>query len=220
MNKIIGIKESTKFIKSGSTVMINGFMGVINPDFIIDEIVNSEIDNLNVIANDTAVPGKGIGKLISHKKIKKLYASHIGLNQETSFQMNSKDLEVELIPQGTLVERIRCGGAGIGGFLTATGIGTLVEDGKQKIEVNGKEYLLELPLRADVALIKGSVVDKQGNVFYRGTAKNFSLVMAMAADIVIVEAEKLVEVGELDPESIMTPSVFVDYIVVGGGENE
>ncbi|MEN8905336.1 MAG: CoA transferase subunit A [Clostridiales bacterium] len=220
MNKIISIKEAIKFIKSGSTVMINGFMGVKNPDNLIDEIISAKVDNLTVIANDTAVPGKGIGKLISHKRINKLYSSHIGLNQETSSQMNSGELEVELIPQGTLVERIRCAGSGIGGFLTATGIGTMVEDGKQKINIDSKDYLLELPLKADIALIKGTIVDKLGNVFYRGTAKNFSLVMAMAADIVIVEAERLVEVGELDPESIMTPSLFVDYIVVGGKENE
>lgn len=215
MNKIISIEEAVSFIRNGSTVMINGFMGVKNPDHIIDAIMEKGIKDLTVIANDTAVPGKGIGKLITGRRIKKLFASHIGLNPETGTRINAGELEVELIPQGTLAERIRCGGAGIGGFLTPTGIGTEVEEGKQKLSVNGKEYLLELPLRAEVAILKGSIVDKLGNVFYKGTVKNFSLVMAMAADIVIVEAEKLVEPGEIDPDCVMTPCLFVDYIVRG-----
>lgn len=216
MNKLISIEAALKHINDGATIMINGFMGVKSPDRLIDAIVEKNVKNLTVIANDTCVPNKGIGKLINKKLIKKLYASHIGLNPETGSLINAGELEVELIPQGTLAERIRCGGAGIGGFLTPTGLGTSIEEGKQKITVNGKEYLLELPLRADVALIKGSVVDKLGNVYYKGTTKNFSLVMATAADIVIVEADKIVEPGEIDPDLVMTPSLFVDYIV--GGE--
>ncbi len=216
MNKVIDINAAASLINDGSTIMINGFMGVKNPEKIIDALLEKGVKDLTVIANDTAVPGKGIGKLLTAKRIKKLFASHIGLNPETAAQMNSGELEVQLIPQGTLAERIRCGGAGIGGFLTPTGIGTSIEEGKQKLTIDGKEYLLELPMRADVAIIKGSIVDKHGNVFYKGTTKNFSLVMAMAADTVIVEAEKLVEPGEIDPDCIMTPSLFVDYVVVGG----
>jgi len=215
MNKVISIEDAVNLIKDGSTIMISGFMGVKNPEAIIDAIIDKGIGNLTVIANDTTIPGKGIGKLISNRRIKKLVASHIGLNPETGIQMNSGELEVELVPQGTLAERIRCGGSGIGGFLTATGIGTSIEHGKQKISVNGKDYILELPLKADVAIIKGSIVDTLGNVFYKGTTKNFSLVMAMAADIVIVEAEKIVEAGEIDPDVVMTPGLFVDYIVRG-----
>ena len=216
MNKVISIEDAVKLIKDGSTIMINGFMGVKNPEKLIDAIIEKGVKNLTVIANDSSVPGIGIAKLITHKRIKKLLASHIGLNPETAALINAGELEVDLVPQGTLAERIRCGGAGIGGFLTPTGIGTSIENGKQKISVEGTEFLLELPLRAEVAIIKGSIVDTQGNVFYKGTTKNFSLVMAMAADIVIVEAEKIVEPGEIDPEYVMTPSLFVDYIV--GGE--
>lgn len=174
------------------------------------------VKNLTVICNDGGVPGEGSGLLIRNKQVKKLIATHIGLNPEVAQQMNSGELEVELVPQGTFAERIRCGGAGIGGFLTPTGIGTEVEEGKQKITIDGKEYLLELPLRADVAIIRGSIVDKLGNVFYNGTTRNFNTVMATAADIVICAAEKIVEPGEIDPNCVATPSLFVDYIV--GGE--
>lgn len=213
MSKVISKEEAVNFIKDGSTIMINGFMGVQNPHHLIDLMVRKGIRDLTLIANDTAVPGKGIGKLIANRQIKKLIASHIGLNPETGNQINAGELEAELIPQGTLAERIRCGGAGIGGFLTPTGIGTSIEEGKTKIVIDKKEYLLELPLRADVALIRGSIADKAGNVYYKGTTKNFSLVMAMAADIVIVEAEKIVEAGEIDADLVMTQSLFVDYIV-------
>jgi len=213
VNKVISAKEAVKLIKDGCTIMISGFAGVKKPEVLIDLMVKNNIKNLTVIANDAAIPGKGIGRLISHRCVKKLIASHIGLNPEAGRQMNAGELEVELIPQGTLAERIRCAGAGLGGFFTPTGIGTSVEEGKQKFIVEGKEYLLELPLKADVAIIKGSVVDTLGNVFYKGTTQNFSLVMAMAADLVIVEAEKIVKPGELKPEHVMTPSVFVDYIV-------
>jgi acetate CoA/acetoacetate CoA-transferase alpha subunit len=218
MSKLISAEKAAEFIHNGASVMINGFMGVKSPERIIDAIICMGVTDLTVIANDTAVPGKGIGKLISKKIIKKLIASHVGLNPETGMQINSGVLEAELIPQGTLAERIRCGGAGIGGFMTPTGIGTAVEEGKEKITISGIEYLIELPLRAEFALIKGSVVDKIGNVYYKGTTKNLSIVMAMAADTVIVEAEKLMEPGEIDPDLVMTPGIFVDYIVAGGEE--
>ncbi len=218
MNKEVTINEGMAHIKSGMTIMTNGFLGVKSPETIIDAMVEQGIDNLTLITTDTAFPGVASGKLICNRRVKKLYASHIGTNPESGAQMNAGDMEVELVPQGTLAERIRCGGAGLGGVLTPTGIGTEVERGKQKLTVNGKDYLLELPLHADVAIIKGTVCDRAGNVFYRGTAKNFSIVMAMAADYVIVEADKIVEVGELGPEQIMTPGVFVDAVVLSDAQ--
>ncbi len=216
-NKLISIDKIMEHIKDGMTIMIGGFMGVGTPEVIIDAMVEKGVKDLTIIANDTGFPDKGVGKLIVNKQAKKVIASHIGLNRETGKQMNEKELIVELVPQGTLAEQIRCGGAGIGGFLTATGVGTIVEEGKEKIKVGDQEYLLELPLRADIAIVGGSVVDKQGNTFYNGSTRNFNPLIATAADMVIVGAEKIVEVGEVDPNHVMTPGIFVDYIV--GGEN-
>lgn len=216
MNKIKSIDEVMEYIKDDMTIMVGGFMGVGTPEFIIDAIVKKNVKNLTIIANDTGFPDRGVGKLVVNKQVKKVIASHIGLNPEAGKQMNSGHLIVELVPQGTLVEQIRCGGAGIGGFLTETGIGTIVEEGKQKIKVGDKEYLLELPLRADLAILGGSIVDKQGNVFYNASTRNFNPLMATAADNVIVGAERIVEIGELDPNHVITPGIFVDYIV--GGE--
>jgi acetate CoA/acetoacetate CoA-transferase alpha subunit len=216
MNKVKQIDELMEYIKDGMTIMIGGFMGVGTPESFIDEMVKSGVKDLTIIANDTGYPDKGIGKLIMNKQVKKVIVSHIGLNPETGRQMNNKEILVELVPQGTLAEQIRCGGSGIGGFLTETGVGTIVEEGKQKIKIGHREYLLELPLRADLALIRGSIVDKQGNIFYNGSTRNFNPLMAAAADLVIVGAEKIVETGEVDPNHVMTPSIFVDYII--GGE--
>lgn len=217
MNKIANIDEVMDKIKDGMTIMVGGFLGVGTPEIFIDEIIKRGIKDLTIICNDTSFPDKGVGKLIVNKRVRKSIVSHIGTNPETGRQMNNKELEVELVPQGTLAEKIRCGGAGIGGFLTATGVGTIVESGKQRIKVQDKEYLLELPLRADVALIGGSVVDKVGNTFHKGSTRNFNPLIATAADLVLVGAEKIVEVGELDPSHVMTPGIFVDYIV-GGNE--
>lgn len=213
MSKVITLEESMDYIKDGMTIMIGGFMGVGTPEHIIDAMVKKGVKDLTIIANDTAFPDRGIGKLIVNKSVKKVIASHIGLNPETGRQMNSNEIEVELVPQGTLVEQIRCGGAGIGGFLTETGIGTMVEEGKEKIKVGDKTYLLELPLRADVAIIGGTVVDKKGNVYYEASTRNFNPIVATAADIVIAGAEKVVEVGQIQPSDVMTPGIFVDYIV-------
>lgn len=217
MNKVKSISEVMEYVKDGMTIMIGGFMGVGTPEHIIDAMLKKGVKDLTVIANDTGFPDKGIGKLIINRQVKKVIASHIGLNPETGRQMNAKEIEVDLVPQGTLAEQIRCGGSGIGGFLTETGVGTIVEEGKEKIKVGDKEYLLELPLRADVAIVGGSIVDKKGNTFYNGSTRNFNPLIATAADIVIVGAEKLVEVGELDPNHVMTPGIFVDHVV--GGEN-
>ncbi len=215
MNKIISLAEAVDKISDEMTLMFGGFMGCGSPHRIIDALVEKGVKNLSVICSDSGLMDFGVGKLIVNGQIRKLYASHIGLNSETGRRMNNGEMEVELIPQGTFVERIRCGGAGIGGFLTPTGIGTLVEEGKRKIEVNGKEYLLETPLRADIALLSGYMVDPYGNVFYKGSTRNFNPVMATAADLVIVEADKVVGVGSISKENIVTPGIFVDYIVDG-----
>ncbi|WP_304943088.1 3-oxoacid CoA-transferase subunit A, partial [Vallitalea guaymasensis] len=166
-----------------------------------------------IIGNDTSYEDKGIGRLIVNRQVKKVITSHIGTNPVTGELMNSGELEVELSPQGTLIERIRAGGFGLGGVLTPTGVGTLVEEGKEIIKVKDKDYLLEMPIRADLAIVRGSVVDKFGNTIYKGTTRNFNPMIAMAADTVIVEAEELVETGELDKDSIITPGVVVDYII-------
>ncbi len=215
-NKIISVEEAIGKVHDGDSVMIGGFMSCGTPEILMDEIVARGIKDLTVIANDTGVPGKGIGKLISARLIKHLIASHIGLNPETGAQMTAGELEVTLVPQGSLAEMIRAGGAGLGGVLTPTGVGTEIENGKQKINLNGIDYLIEMPLKADVALIRGSIVDKAGNVYYNATTKNFNPMMATAAKTVIVAAEKIVEIEELDPNYVMTPGIFVDYIV--GGE--
>lgn len=209
------VDKAVNHIKDGMTLMIGGFMGVGTPESIIDAIVERGIKNLTVIANDTAFPDRGIGKLIANGNIKKVIASHIGTNPETGRQMNEKIIEVDLVPQGTLAEQIRAGGAGLGGILTPTGIGTVVEEGKQKITVNGREYLLEIPIRADMALLKGARVDKAGNIIYNKSTRNFNPLLATAADFVMVEAEEIVEVGGIDPNFVMTPSILVDVIVEG-----
>lgn len=214
-NKVISVTEATKKIKSGDRLMYGGFIGVGTPETIVDKLVELKTGNLTLIGNDTGKPNKGVSKLIAAGLVKKVIASHIGTNPQTGELMGKGELEVELVPQGTLAERIRAGGFGLGGILTSTGIGTDVANGKQIITVDGKDYLLELPLRADVAILRGSIVDKAGNVYYKGTTRNFCTLVAAAADIVIVEAEKLVEVGEIDPGDVMTPGIFVDYIVEG-----
>ncbi|MTI48458.1 MAG: acetate CoA-transferase subunit alpha [Firmicutes bacterium] len=215
MSKIISIEAAIDNIKDGMTIMIGGFLGVGTPHKIVDALVEKGVKDLTIIANDTAFPEIGLGKLIVNKQVKKVIASHIGTNAETGRQMNEKEMEVDLVPQGTLAEQVRAGGSGLGGFLTPTGIGTVVEEGKRKIEIDGKEYLLELPLRADVALLAGSIVDKKGNIYYNKSTRNFNPLIAMAADTVIVEAEEIVEIGEIDPNNVMTPGIFIDYIVGG-----
>ncbi|OOB80461.1 MAG: branched-chain amino acid dehydrogenase [Epulopiscium sp. Nuni2H_MBin003] len=197
------------------TIMVSGFMGCGTPHKIIDKLVELGVKDLTLICNDTSWTHYGVGKLIVTKQFAKVKTSHIGLNPESIRQLNEKETDFELIPQGTLAERIRSAGAGLGGFLTPTGLGTVVQDGKKIIEVDGKEYLLELPLKADVALISAYMVDKKGNCYYRGSTRNFAPIMAMAADTVIVEADKVVEVGEIQQENVVTPHIFVDYIIDG-----
>jgi acetate CoA/acetoacetate CoA-transferase alpha subunit len=213
MNKVISINEAVAKLKDGMSIMIGGFLSVGTANNMTDQIVESGVKNLTIICNDTAFADKGLGKLIANKQVAKVITSHIGTNPATIEQMNSGEIEVEFSPQGTLAERVRAGGSGLGGVLTPTGLGTLVAEGKEIITVDGKEFLLEKPLRADVALIGASFCDKQGNLIYRGTSQNFNPLMATAADLVIVEPKEIVETGSMSPEAIKTPSIFVDFIV-------
>ena len=212
LKPIISPAKAAEMVCDGDTVMIGGFMASGSPHKIIESLIEQQTKNINLIANDTGYIDKGIGKLISARLIASLKASHIGLNPETGSQMTAGEIEVELIHQGTLAERIRCGGAGIGGFLTETGLGTVVEENKEKLTINGKDYILELPLKAKIALIRASIVDKAGNCIFNKTTKNFNPLMATAADVVIVEAEKVVEVGEVDADRFTLPGTFIDFI--------
>ena len=207
------LESAVAQISDGAILMIGGFMGVGTPERIVDELIRQRKRDLTVIANDTALPGVGIGKLVSANALRKVVASHIGLNPETQKKMLAGDLDVELVPQGTLIERIRAGGCGLGGVLTPTGVGTVVEEGKRKVEVDGREYLLELPLRADFALLQAFLSDYLGNLTYALTARNFNPVIAMAADTVIADAEHIVPVGMISPDHVMTPAPLVDYLI-------
>ncbi len=229
-NKFITAKEAAAMVKSGDFVMVGGFLGHGTPDSIINELADTDVKDLTIAVNDTGFPAadpengvkgekhgfRGVSELIARHKVKTLHVSHIGTNPETGRQMSAGELEVLLTPQGTLAEKIRAGGFGLGGVLTPTGVGTDVAEGKQVINVDGKDYLLETALKGDVCLIKGSIVDKLGNVYYKGTTRNFCPLMAAACKTVIVEAEKIVEPGEIAPEDVMTSFILVDYIVDGG----
>lgn len=213
MSKFISIEEAVSKVKDGMTIMVGGFLANGTPNKIVDALAKSGVKNLTLICNDTAYPDKGVGQLIANKQVKKLFVSHIGTNPHTSEQMNSGELEIEFCPQGSLAERVRAGGCGLGGILTQTGMGTIVAEGKQIVNVDGKDYLLEKPLRADIALIGASLGDKAGNLVYRGTSQNFNPLMASAADLVIAEINELVEVGEIAAENVKTPSIMVDFII-------
>jgi acetate CoA/acetoacetate CoA-transferase alpha subunit len=209
------VDEAVALIPDGATLMVGGFMGVGSPDLLIDGLVRSRRKDLTVIANDTAMPGVGIGRLVTAKALRKVVASHIGLNPETQQQMIAGALEVELVPQGTLIERIRAAGHGLGGVLTPTGVGTVVEEGKRKIDVDGRAYLLETALHADFGLVQAFMADYLGNLVYALTARNFNPVVAMAGRKVIAEVEQIVPVGMIPPDHVVTPAVLVDYLVVG-----
>jgi len=213
MSKVISFEDALKHIKDGSSVMIGGFGAVGTPMGLVNGILNKGIKDLTIISNDTGWEDRGLGILITAKRVKKVIVSHIGTNKQSAAQLNAGELIVELVPQGTLAERIRASAFGLGGILTPTGIGTAVEEGKQVIEVKGKKYLLEEPLTADVAILYGAVVDKAGNVTYKGASVNFNHIMAGAADVTIVEAGKIVEIGEIEPNLVSTPGVFIDYVV-------
>src|SRR3974390_1295371 len=214
--KAIALQDAVAMIPDAASLMIGGFMAVGTPERLIDELVRQNKSNLTVIANDTAAPGRGIGKLVDAGLISRTIASHIGLNPETQKQMIAGKMAVDLVPQGTLIERIRAGGFGLGGVLTPTGVGTIVEEGKQKVQVNGKTYLVETALHADFALVHAFLADYLGNLSYALTARNFNPVIAMAADTTLVTAEHIVPVGLIAPDHVVTPAPLVDYVVTNG----
>jgi acetate CoA/acetoacetate CoA-transferase alpha subunit len=213
MSKVRTLEEAYAKFSDGQVIMFGGFLAVGTPESLVDGLVTKGVNNLTVIGNDTSYTDRGIGRLIASRQIKKAIVSHVGTNKETGRQMTAGELDVELVPQGTLAERIRAAGAGLGGILTPTGVGTIVEEGKQKLTVGGKDYLLELPIKADIAILKAWKADKSGNLVYRRATRNFNPLMALAADFVIVEAEEIVEVGALNPDEVMTPGTLVDMIV-------
>jgi acetate CoA/acetoacetate CoA-transferase alpha subunit len=209
----VSAKDAVAMIPDGATLMIGGFMGVGTPDRLIDELVRQGKRDLTVIANDNALPGRGIGKLVDAGLVGRTIASHNGLNPETQRRMHAGTIKVDLVPQGTLIERIRCGGHGLGGVLTPTGVGTVVETGKRRLELDGRAYLVETALHADFALVQAFMADYLGNLVYALTARNFNPVVAMAGETVIAEVEHVVPVGMISPDHVVTPSVLVDYIV-------
>ncbi len=214
-SKVVSMDEAMSHVHSGMTVMIPGFVNCGVPETLIEAVIEKGYTDFNIISNNTSVQGQGIGLLVHENRIKHITCSHIGSNKETVAKVVAGEIDVTFTPQGTLCERIRAGGAGIGGILTPTGLGTPMEEGKTVLEVDGKRYILETPLHADLALLHAWKVDKMGNCIFRHTARNFNSIMATAADLVIVEAEEIVEVGELEPDYIMTPGCLVDYIVQG-----
>jgi len=211
--KSVSAEEAVAMIPNGATIMIGGFMGVGTPERLLDELVRQQKSELIIIANDAALPGRGIGKLIDASLVSSITASHIGLNPKVQEQMMAKKISVSLVPQGTLVERIRAGGCGLGGVLTPTGTGTVVEEGKQQIEIDGKHFLLETALRSQFALVHAFLADYLGNLSYALTGRNFNPVMAMAADTVLVTADHIVPVGVIAPDHVVTPAPLVDYLV-------
>ncbi len=219
MPKMISVQEAAALVQDGMTVAIGGFLGCGNAHHVIDALVEKGVKDLTIIANDSPATGYGLAKLIDNHQVKRLIASHVGLNPNVATQMNEGTLEVWLIPQGSLAEMIRAGGGGLGGVITPTGLGTLVEESPlvdSKITIDGQEYLVMKPVRADVALICGYKVDPAGNVWYKGTSRNYNTVVATCADVVVCEADNMVELGDIEPENVMTQGIFVDYIVDGG----
>ena len=212
-NKLVSLEEAVARIPDGASLLIGGFMAVGGPNRLVDELIRQGKRDLTIIANDTARPNNGLGKLVVEKLVRRVVTSHIGTNPETQRQMIAGETAVELVPQGTLAERIRAGGVGLGGVLTPTGVGTIVEEGKRKVEIDGVTCLLELPIKADFALVAAKQADLYGNLTYALTARNFNPLMAMAGATVIAEAEDILPVGCIPPDAVMTPSVLVDHIV-------
>jgi acetate CoA/acetoacetate CoA-transferase alpha subunit len=213
VKKVLNFEQAARLIQPGSRIMIGGFLAVGSPHGIIGKLVELGTGDLTVIANDTGFPDRGIGRLVVNRQVSKVIASHIGTNPPTGEQMNAGELAVQLIPQGTLAEQIRAAGAGLGGVLTPTGIGTVAQEGNEVLTVDGKQYILATPLFADVAIIKAHRADRRGNLAYRRSARNFNPLQAMAATLVLAEVEEIVETGEIDPDQVVTPGIFVDYLV-------
>ena len=221
--KIISAEEAAGLVKDGDIVMLSGFMACGSPPDILEALHKKETKDMILVCNDTAIYNaksgamNGVAPLIFKKQFNKIIVSHIGTNAETQRQMNAGETDVELVPQGTLAEQIRAGGAGLGGILTPTGVGTEVEEGKQVIEIEGKKFLLEKARKGDIALIKARTADKAGNLSYDKSSRNFGPLMATACETVVVEVDEIVETGDLDPECIVTPGFFVDYLILTGG---
>jgi acetate CoA/acetoacetate CoA-transferase alpha subunit len=213
MKKILSADEAVMHINDKASIMLGGFMCCGQPMDLIEAIIRKNIKEITLITNDAGLPGIGVAKLIEQQRVAKLIASHIGLNPEAGRQMNSGLMQVDLVPQGTFAERMRAAGAGMGAVVTPTGLGTDIEKGKQKLTIDGKEFLVELPLRAEFAFIRADIADKYGNAFIAKAQKNFNIVMAMAATETIVQADKIVEPGQLDPDMVTLPGVFVNTLV-------
>lgn len=216
-NKVASLEQALEYIKDGCTLMFGGFGGVGSPPTLIKGILEKGVNDLILIGNDTGFPTIGIGQLVSQERAKKVIVSHIGSNPVAGQLMMEGKLEVEFSPQGTLAERIRAGGVGLGGILTDIGIHSMVEEGKEKITVGGVEYIIETPLTAEVAIVYAKKADRFGNLIYETSARNTNPLVAMAGAFTIVEVEEIVEVGELDPEEIVTPGVYVDLIIESKG---
>lgn len=216
MNKLISLEDAVDLVRDGDTIMVGGFLSVGTPDRLIDALIAKGVKDLTLICNDSGFVDRGVGKMVVAKMFKKIMASHIGTNKETGRQMMKGETEVILVPQGTLIEQIRAGGFGLGGVLTQTGLGTEVEKDKQIVEVDGEKYLLEKPLRANVALLFAEKADERGNLTFHGATRNFNTYMGAAADISIVEVNEVVKIGEMCPDEVVVPGVFVTHIVDGG----
>lgn len=217
VNKQASIEQISQYFKDGMTVMVGGFLGVGTPDQLVQIMIDKKNKEMTLITNDTAFVDKGVGPLVVNRQVNKVITSHIGTNSQTGKQLIAGELIVELVPQGTLAERIRCGGSGLGGILTPTGVGTVVEENKEKMCIQGVEYLVETALRANLALLKAKKADRAGNLIYDKAARNFNPVMALAADFVIAEVDEIVENGEIDPDEVMTPGILIDQILCVGG---
>ncbi len=217
-SKRIAYADLRPRLKDGMSIMFGGFMGIGTPAGIVREILDSGVKELTLIGNDTAMVSTGVGVLVANRRVKKVIASHIGTNAETGKQLLAKEIEVELVPQGTLIERIRCGGAGLGGVLTPTGVGTIVEDGKTKMTLDGVDYLLERPLFADMAIVYAQQADEIGNLVYRRAARNFNPLVAMASHFTVAEVAEIVEPGQIDPDLVMTPGVLVQALILAEGK--
>ena len=216
MSKITSPQKPVDIIECGNVLMIGGFLKGGHPETLVRELAKRDVNNLTIISNDTGTTECSLYNVIKNKQVKKVFASYIGANPETGKGLITGEIDVELLPQGTLAEKIRAGGAGLGGFLTQVGVGTIVEDGKQKFTIDEKEYILELPLKADIALIKASKADESGNLVFKGSSRNFNAIMAMAADYVIAEVEEIVKVGEIDPNDVDVPGILIDKLVKVG----
>lgn len=216
MNKLTTAREAVSHVREGDTLLVGGFLQGGSPEYLLEALLATRVGSLTIVSNDTGTEHTNTIKLQREGRVKKVYASYIGANVETGKMLMEDEDSVELCPQGSLAERIRAGGAGIGGFLTPVGVNTIVEKGKQKLEVDGRTYLLEKPIRGNVAFVHATVADKFGNCFMKGSTKNFNAVMPAAADYCVVEAEEIVEIGELDPDCITVPGIFVNAVVKVG----